>query len=151
MSYLSAGVVEGGGLQVVDGVNGRVSRHEHAHDVEVALLARPVERRVVVAIPLVHVPVVVDVLQQRVQITLDVPRVKLRRCIHDMIQTLRVGKNRYCERGCGEEMNQHRGGQQVACHVRARITCNTNTTLKLLAGRRRLMCHQPIGKSRPDV
>lgn len=67
--------MEGGGLQVVDGVNGRVSRHEYAHDVEVALLACPVERCVVVAIPLVHVSVVVDVLQQRVQVALDVPQV----------------------------------------------------------------------------
>ena len=69
-THLSAGVVEGGRLQVVDRVDRRVSRHEHAHDVEVALLARPVEGRVVVAIPLVHVSVVVDVLQQRVQIAL---------------------------------------------------------------------------------
>lgn len=70
LAHLSAGVVEGGGLQVVDGVDRRVSRHEHTHDVEVALLASPVKRRVVVSVALVDISVVVDVLQQCIQIAL---------------------------------------------------------------------------------
>lgn len=69
--HLSAGVVKRRGLQVVDRVDRRIPRHEHAHDVEMALLARPVQRCVVVPVTLVYVSVVVDVLQQRVKVALQ--------------------------------------------------------------------------------
>lgn len=59
-----------GRLQVVDGIDRRIPRHEHPHNVEMALLAGPVEGGVVVAVALVDVSVVVDVLQQRVQVAL---------------------------------------------------------------------------------
>lgn len=65
-AHLPAGVVEGSRLQVVHRVHRRVPRHQHPYDIEVALLAGPVQRRVVVSVPLVHITVVVDVLQQRI-------------------------------------------------------------------------------------
>lgn len=64
--------MQGGRLQIVDGIDGRVSRHEHPHDIEMALLACPMQRSIVVTITLVHISVIVYILKQRIQITLRI-------------------------------------------------------------------------------
>ena len=68
--HLSAGVVKRRRLQVVHRIHRRIPRHQHSHDVEMALLASPMQGRVVVPVTLVHVSIVVDVLKQGVQIAL---------------------------------------------------------------------------------
>lgn len=69
-AHLPTGVVERCGLQIVDGVDRSSPRHQHPYDVEVTLLTRPVQRGIIVAVPLIHVPSIINVLQQSIQITL---------------------------------------------------------------------------------